>query len=165
MLAPSLTLRPAAPSDEPFLAELYATTRAGEIAAFGWTEQERTVFCMQQFTAQSRHYATYYPDAEHSIVLAGEGAVGRLYVDRAADELRVVDIALLPEHRGAGIGTTLVRRLIAEAGDRGVPVRLHVLKVSPALRLYERLGFVAVADAGAYWALEGGVDVEGDNDE
>jgi len=80
--------------------------------------------------------------------------VGRLYVSRWSDEIRIVDIALLPDSCNRGIGTTLLRQLQAEAHASGKPLRIHVERFNPALRLYERLGFREIADRGVYLFME-----------
>jgi ribosomal protein S18 acetylase RimI-like enzyme len=85
--------------------------------------------------------------------MAGRPA-GRLYVARWERELRLVDVALLPEHRGSGLGTALVSRVLAEAADAGKPVTIHVERMNPAQRLYRRLGFTLLEDKGMYLLLE-----------
>jgi ribosomal protein S18 acetylase RimI-like enzyme len=136
--------------DTAFLYQLYCDTRADEIAAWGWTAAQVEPFLRMQFDAQRRGYALQMPDAEHRIVRVGGEDAGRIVVDRTGDEFLLVDVALLPQFRGTGIGTQLLRQLQAEAVSAGVPVRLHVEKSNRALRLYERLGFVAAADDGVY---------------
>ncbi|MGH8603206.1 MAG: GNAT family N-acetyltransferase, partial [Gammaproteobacteria bacterium] len=84
-------------------------------------------------------------------MLLDERPVGRLYLARWPSEIRIVDLALLPAHRNAGIGTRILSDLLAEAGRAGKPVRIHVEKLNPALRLYERLAFTRIADKGVYW--------------
>jgi ribosomal protein S18 acetylase RimI-like enzyme len=69
-------------------------------------------------------------------------------------EIRLVDIALLPEHRGRGIGGALLRGLLDEGAVSGRRVSMHVERSNPALRLYERLGFERVKDDGIYWLME-----------
>jgi len=78
---------------------------------------------------------------------------GRLYVHRGPSEIRVVDIALLPEYRGAGVGTSLLQDLLAEGDAAGKSVTIHVERMNPALRLYERLGFAVAEDKGVYLFL------------
>jgi ribosomal protein S18 acetylase RimI-like enzyme len=73
---------------------------------------------------------------------------------RAPGEIRVVDLALLPPWRGRGIGGRLLRELLAEAAAAGLPVRVHVERTNPALRLYARLGFAPAAELGPYLRLE-----------
>ena len=107
-----------------------------------------------QFHAQDTHYQRQYPTAERSLVLLDQVPVGRLYLDRRADGIRIIDIALLPEHRGGGLGTALLRSILDEATARGVPVRLHVEPHNPAARLYTRLGFLPIGEAGVYQEME-----------
>ncbi len=141
-------LRPATGADEPFLMTLFASTRSEELAAMIWDENQKQAFVAMQFNAQSRQYEMSYPQAEHNIILLNETPIGRLLLDKGEVEFTVVDIALLAEYRNAGIGTGLIQRLLEEAADAGKPVRLHVYNSSPAMRLYERLGFSRVgADA------------------
>jgi ribosomal protein S18 acetylase RimI-like enzyme len=147
-------LRPAAAGDEEHLYRVYASTRQEELAPLGWAEAEREAFLRMQFTAQDRYYRAQFPEASYQVVLAGERPAGRLYVDRRPDEIRVLDIALLPEHRGGGIGSALLRDLFAEARARGVPVRLHVERSNPALRLYTRLGFEPIGERIPYLLME-----------
>jgi ribosomal protein S18 acetylase RimI-like enzyme len=80
--------------------------------------------------------------------------IGRLYLDRRDDELRIVDIALLTEHRGGGIGNAILTDLIDEASGSGIPVRIHVERNNPALGLYRRLGFREIGDEGVYLHME-----------
>jgi ribosomal protein S18 acetylase RimI-like enzyme len=65
-----------------------------------------------------------------------------------------MDITLLPEHRGSGLGTALLRELMAEGEAAGKPVTIHVEVYNPAMRLYQRLGFRQIADRGVYHLLE-----------
>lgn len=149
-----VTLRPAGPEDEAFLYGVYAGTREEEMAAVDWSATEKERFLKMQFTAQHTYYHQQYPDADYDIVLRNGDAVGRLYVHRRPDEIRIVDIALLPEHRNAGIGTSLLEDLLREGAAAQKPVRIHVEKFNPALRLYERLGFSVMEDRGVYWLME-----------
>src|SRR5688572_33213884 len=99
------SLRPAQPDDEPFLYELYASTRKEEISSYGWDAAQQGAFLTLQFTAQRRHYEMAYPDAEHRIILIEHLPAGRILIFRTQQEILLVDIALLPDHRGHGIGT------------------------------------------------------------
>lgn len=148
-----INLRAATPDDEAFLYELYASTRAAELAAWGWDATQQRAFLDLQFRAQRAHYAQY-PNADARIILDDAQPIGRLFVTRSAQELRLVDIALLPAWRGQGIGARLINDLLAEAAQAGLPVRLHVEKSNPAQRLYQRLGFTLIGDAGPYYSME-----------
>lgn len=156
---PGLHLRWITDGDLPFLAELYASTRREEVARAPWSDEEKERFLAWQFEAQHKHYQEHYPDCEFLVVeqdVETEGGrsfrepVGRLYVDRWDEEIRLVDIALLPAHRGGGHGTALLERVMAEGAEAGLPVSIHVESENPALRLYERLGFEHVDTNGVY---------------
>jgi ribosomal protein S18 acetylase RimI-like enzyme len=153
-LAAALTRRPIEPGDEAFLARLYATTRAAEIALVPWPDEEKAAFLRQQFQAQHSYYHVQFPHACYDLLLIAGEPAGRLYVDRRPEEFCILDIALLPEHRGHGIGTALLREIIEEAKAEGKPIRLHVEPMNPAYRLYSRLGFVEVRQNGPYIQME-----------
>jgi ribosomal protein S18 acetylase RimI-like enzyme len=150
----AISLRPVAPEDQPFLYRVYASTREPEMALVDWTAEQKAAFLEMQFTAQDRYYHENLPNVAYQVVLWEGGPAGRLYVGRWADEIRVVDIALLPEYRNRGIGSALFRDLMAEARAAGKPLRIHVEQFNPARRLYDRLGFVQIADEGVYLFME-----------
>jgi ribosomal protein S18 acetylase RimI-like enzyme len=147
-------LRPATPEDDAFLFALYASTRAEELDAWGLSGPQREVFLQMQFRAQQQHYRAQMPRADHQVILVAGAPAGRLLVDRREGELRLVDIALLPEHRGRGLGTALIQALLAEAKAAAKPVRLHALNGSRAAALYTRLGFSALAADGPHVLME-----------
>lgn len=149
-----VTLRPRREDDRDFLHALYAGTRTREMDMVPWSEDEKRAFLAMQFDAQTRHYDEFYADAEFLVVETGDGPIGRLYVQRRDDEIRVVDIALLPEARGRGIGGALMHRVLEEARERKVPCRIHVEADNPAMRLYRRLGFREVDENGVYKLME-----------
>lgn len=150
----SLALRPITPGDVPFLAGVYASTRWDELEPTGWSDEEKAVFCRRQFDAQSAHYLENYPGASLQIIERAGVSIGRLYVARWEREIRIMDIALLPEHRGAGIGAKLLRELQEEAHAAGKSLTIHVERFNPALRLYQRLGFQQIEDKGVYLLME-----------
>ena len=150
----TVTLRPVTADDEAFLFQLYSSTRQEELDAWGWGSAERKLFLEQQYSAQKQSYLAAFPSADHQIIVDGDQPIGRLMVDRAEHELRLLDIALLPQLRNSGIGTRLITELLAEATAVGKSLRLQVLKVNPAARLYDRLGFVVVGDDGLYMQME-----------
>jgi ribosomal protein S18 acetylase RimI-like enzyme len=150
----NVALRLVEPDDEAFLYRVYASTRQEELAQSGWDETQIAGFLRMQFDAQSSYYEEHYRGAEFSVILSGGRPVGRLYVARWPEEIRIVDIAILPEHRGMGIGTHLLRDLISESEESGKPLSIHVERFNPALRLYGRLGFRTVADKGVYLLMQ-----------
>jgi GNAT superfamily N-acetyltransferase len=150
----ALSYRVIAPEDLPFLYRVYASTRADEMAVLPWDAGQKDAFLTMQFTAQHRYYQEQFPHASFLVILRDGSPAGRLYVDRRDDEICIVDIALLPEHRGGGIGTALLSEILAEAAGVGKPVRIHVERFNPALRLYYRLGFSIIGDSGVYYHME-----------
>jgi ribosomal protein S18 acetylase RimI-like enzyme len=151
----AVTLRPIRrPDDMAFLFALYASTREEELALVPWPPEHKTAFLEQQFAAQDAHYREHFAAASFDIIELDAVAIGRLYVMRWADEIRIVDIALMPEQRGRGIGGALLRELQAQARAANVPLGIHVERMNPALRLYERLGFEVAADQGVYLLMK-----------
>ncbi|HEY1940204.1 MAG TPA: GNAT family N-acetyltransferase [Candidatus Angelobacter sp.] len=148
------SLRQIRPDDQDFLFKLYASTRLHEIAGFGWPEAQQEMFLRMQFTAQQRWYESMYGQAEHQIVEQDGQPIGRLMVVWDKDFALLVDIALLAEHRGQGTGGELVRELIQQCTLTRIPLRLQVLKNNPALRLYERLGFIRTGEDQMYIQME-----------
>jgi ribosomal protein S18 acetylase RimI-like enzyme len=150
----SLRLRAITPEDVPFLAGVYASTRWDELAPTGWSDEEKAVFCRRQFDAQTAHYRENYPGASLQIIERDGVSIGRLYVARWEREIRIMDIALLPEHCGSGIGTELLRGLQEETRSAGKSLTIHVERFNPALGLYQRLGFKQIEDKGVYLLME-----------
>ncbi len=149
------SLRALHDGDLPWLRDLYASTRAGEMAPVPWPDATKRAFLDQQFALQHRHYLGHYGDADFmALERNGHGPVGRYYVLRAAPDHVLVDISLFPALRGNGLGHALIGHSQREAGALGRGMRLHVLQANPgARRLYERLGFTAEGDTGAYLAM------------
>ncbi len=154
MRTASVVLRPVGEEDTAFLRDVYRSTREDELALTGWDEAEKDAFAGMQFEAQRRYYSEQYAGASFDVVMVDGQPAGRLYVARWPEEIGIVDIALLPTYRNRGIGGTLRREILAEGAERALPVTIHVERFSPALRLYDRLGFVPVADRGVYLLLE-----------
>jgi ribosomal protein S18 acetylase RimI-like enzyme len=135
------TLRPITAADDAFLLALYVSVRAPEFAVLGMPEAQMTAFLAGQYRLQSHHYATHYDTSRFAIVTVDKQPAGRLLADYG-QEVRIVDISLLPAFRGKGLGTALLETVIAEAGATKCAVSLHVEASNPARRLYERLGFL-----------------------
>jgi ribosomal protein S18 acetylase RimI-like enzyme len=148
--ASGLTFRPIADADLPFLARVYASTRAEELAATSMTEAQKAAFLDAQFRAQHAHYQKHYPQADWLVTMHAGEDIGRLYLERWPSQHRLIDIAFLPGHRGKGYGDALLRDLMDEAAACGKDVSIHVEKFNPAMRLYRRLGFATEEDKGVY---------------
>lgn len=150
-----VSLRPITKDDKEFLYKVYAGTRDEEMAMIGWTEEEKEKFLRSQFESQQNHYKFYYAKARFDIILYRNQPVGYMYVDRGAKEILGVDIAVLPEYRSKGIGGLLIRDLLMEAEEKGVPFNIQVLKQNTkALKLYERMGFVYTGDTGLHFQMK-----------
>lgn len=157
-LAATIALRPAQEDDRALLLRIYASTRQEELASLDWDQSQKDWFVAMQFDFQARSLAGAFPEADTAVVLRSRQPIGRLVLDRAASQIRLVDISLLPEHRQAGIGSLLIRAVQDEAATAGKEVVLHVAKLNRARALYERLGFAACGQDDVYlemrWSAE-----------
>lgn len=153
MALPAITLRPVTGEDQNFLLSVYASSRAEEMARVSWSAEQKTAFLQMQFAGQTQHYRAEHPAASHDIVCVDSVPAGRLYLDRSGDAFHILDITILPAFRSSGVGTALLRRIMAEAQDHGQPVTIYVESFNPSLRLFERLGFNKVAEQGFHWLL------------
>ena len=151
---PGVTVRPETRADHEFLRRVYASTREAEMALTPWRRDEIDSFLDMQFEAQHRYYRKQFPDAEFLIIERGGQAIGRLYLHRREDEIRIIDIAMLTSERRNGIGGALLRDVLAEARTAKKAVRIHVERNNPALHLYHRLGFTEIEDQGVYFLME-----------
>jgi ribosomal protein S18 acetylase RimI-like enzyme len=150
----SVACRTVSASDSEFIYAVYASTRVEELAQVPWTSEERERFLRQQFQAQDHTYRNNYPGAEFWIIVVDDADAGRLYVHRRPEEIRIMDVALLPGFRGQGIGTYLLKEFLREGQMSSRIVTIHVEVFNPALRLYLRLGFSQVAENGVYCLME-----------
>jgi ribosomal protein S18 acetylase RimI-like enzyme len=150
----SITLRLATDDDLELLYRIYASTRTEELAIVPWTDAQKEDFLRMQFHAQHTYYTQQLAGTLFQIILADGEPAGRLYVDRHESDIHIVDIALLPNYRGQGIGTSLLNDLIAESEASRKTVSIHVEKYNPAMRLYERLGFRKIGDLEVYDLME-----------
>ncbi|QHT57732.1 GNAT family N-acetyltransferase [Cellulomonas sp. H30R-01] len=144
-----LTLRRTSPADTAFVADLYAATRADEVAGFGWDDATTAAFLRGQHAAREAAFAA---TATGDAVVEVDGVpVGRLVTARReAGVVHVLDVAVHPDHQGRGTGTAVLRGVLADAHAAGATVRLHVRATNVrAAALYARLGFVPVDDAEA----------------
>jgi GNAT superfamily N-acetyltransferase len=140
--------------DLTFIAALYASTRTEELAVTGWSDEVKGAFLAQQHQAQHRHYQTHYSGAEWLIVEQDGAPIGRLYLYQTESEIRLIDIALLPESRGDGIGAAMIGDLLEWADALGKSISLHVEPNNPVRAFYLRLGFVAAGAEGGYVAMQ-----------
>lgn len=151
---PAISLRSATLQDEPFLAEVYGSTRTEELAATGWDIAQKEAFIQMQYQAQRRHYTGQYPSAQQQIILYDGKPAGRLYVDRAGDSIHILDITVIPDYRNRGIGRALLEELMLEAAQMGKPLHIYVETFNRSSRLFERLGFRKAKETGIHYLLE-----------
>lgn len=150
----TVTLRTATEQDRDFLRKVYGSTRARELSVTGWSQEEKDKFLDFQFHAQATHYRKHYKAAEYFVIVKDGFDIGRLYVERHPLEIRIIDIALLPEYQQRGIGAGMLEDLLEEGRAKQLPVRIHVEHNNPAMRLYLRLGFKKIKESGVYHEME-----------
>lgn len=148
-----LHLRPEREADHDFRYRLFCGSRPPEFALLAPVAFQDVM--TQQFHAQTLSYLARFPEARFDVVeLSGE-PIGRIVVDRPGEFLHIVDQAVVPQWRGRGVGTAIVRALMEEAQAAGVPVRVEgASENDPSLRLYRRLGFMPVHTVPLYTRLE-----------
>jgi GNAT superfamily N-acetyltransferase len=137
----TVSLRPETVDDRPFLRDLHLSVRDEEPGFRELAPANRTALLDQQFTWQHAHYLAAFPQGWFTIVMVDDRPAGRFYLARLADCMRVIDISLLPEYRGQGIGTQLLKNVQAESVRTGLPIRLSVVRSNSAGSFYARLGF------------------------
>ena len=155
-------VRPAEAADYEELVRVYASTRADELAQVTWwDEEQKLAFCRAQYDAQKEEYDARFPGAEYDVIELDGRTVGRVWVGRSEAEIRLLDIALLPEAQRKGLGAAIVGALVEEARASDKRLRHMVFMLNAdARRFYERLGFRVFEDVGGYlhmeWAPEEG---------
>lgn len=148
------TLTPITPADSELLLRIYASTREEELSVVAWSPEQKSAFLRQQFEAQHAHYQQHYQGSTFDLIRVDGRPCGRLYVARWPREIRLIDIALLPEARNMGLGGRVLASLLEEARSSGRTVTIHVERLNRALRFYERLGFRVKEDKDVYLFLE-----------
>ena len=150
----SIELKPATADDEKFLVTVYKSSRGDDLRELGWDEDRVNEFLEMQYQAQRTFDQTDHAQASDQIILLAGKPVGRLFVESTADEVRCVDLSLLPEFRTCGIGTFLVRKLQRQAAAANKPLRSQVIRFSRAINLFERLGFIRTSETGTHFQME-----------
>jgi ribosomal protein S18 acetylase RimI-like enzyme len=150
----SINLRRVTPEDEELLLRIYSSTRAEELERVPWSEEQKRMFLQMQSKAQHDHYREVYPQTEYLLIFRGDRPIGRLYKAEKDSEIRVLDLTILPEERNSGIGTYLIRNLIAEGEQANKAVTIHVESFNRSLGLFRRLGFQKAQENGIYFLME-----------
>ena len=147
----NLSFFPITDSDEAFLFALYSITRAEELAVVPWDNEQKQQFLQLQFNAQHQHYTAKYPDGSFQIIKFDNKNIGRLYLAELEDEIRIIDLLLVPEYRGQGIGTKILTDILQSAEK---PVRIYLETFNQSISLFKRLGFQSIRDEGVYCLWE-----------
>jgi GNAT superfamily N-acetyltransferase len=151
--ADSISTRPVTTADADLLLEIYKSSRGDDLLELGWSEERINEFLGMQYEAQ-QHFSENEHSATDEIILWQGEPAGRLIVERREDEIRCVDLALLPEHRSGGIGSFLLRKLQDEARQAKMPLRLQVIRFNRAVNLFERAGFERTSETGTHFQME-----------
>ncbi len=138
-------------SDETFLFALYSTTRADEMALVPWNDEQKHAFVQSQFQAQHNHYLLEYPQGIFQTINSDNRQIGRLYVCESEDEIQIIDLTLLPEFRGQGIGTQIITDILQTAKK---PVQIYLESFNQSINLFTRLGFQMISNEGIYGLWE-----------
>jgi GNAT superfamily N-acetyltransferase len=151
----TVELRPVSESDNEFLLSVYASTREDELAQVEWVKGQKELFLRWQFDLQRTESFGRFPDADYRVIVVDQQPAGRIWVGTDDEQIRLLDIALLPEFQNRGVGTALLEGLKSDAQSAGKALRHMVFMLnSNADRFYERLGFTLIDDLGAYRHME-----------
>jgi len=150
----SITLRPATEDDQDFLLSLFKSSRGDDLRGLGWSEERIGEFLAMQYEAQQNFVTTDHPKLNDQIVLADGTPVGHLAVEQRPNEIRIVDLSLLPDYRNRGTGVMLIQELQTQATAAKRPLRLQVIRFNRAVGLFERLGFRRTSETGTHFQME-----------
>ena len=152
---PGVSLRPVTDADQEFLIGVYAGTRADELAQVNWDDSQKDAFIRWQYAMQKQEYDARYPDARYNVILVDGVPAGRIWIGADDTQIRLLDIAIIPEFQNRGVGTHLLRQLMDEARRDNKPLRHMVFMLNEnASRFYVRLGFKTIEDVGGYLHME-----------
>lgn len=155
-MSASATLVQTSKSDELFLIDLYASTRAAELSVVPWNDEQKRAFLKMQFEAQDSYYRERYPNASFDIIKLNERAVGRFYRAELSDEIRIIDLVFLPEHFDSDIFIRLIKETLHKGEQDGKPVRIFLESFDPKIEIFKNLGFEKIEEHGIYllWQFE-----------
>jgi GNAT superfamily N-acetyltransferase len=148
------TLRRASAIDELFLEALFGEVHSADLQMLNLPSQAMEQLLAMQYKGRCMTYATQFPQADDQVICIDGVSVGRLLVDRSNEVHRLVDFAVRAPHRGRGLGTQVLRSLIAEAREANVPLQLQVRVGNRAARLYQRMGFAVTGGDGMIISME-----------
>ncbi|GAA3876964.1 hypothetical protein GCM10022381_19390 [Leifsonia kafniensis] len=152
--AVTVTLRTAARGDDALIRRLFTDSRAADFAHLPGTDAAAQAIVDLQFTAHAAMLSTRYPDAEHKVITAHGSPVGHIVTNTLPGSIRLVDIAVLAEHQGHGLGTAVLDALLSHADATVRTVELSVWELNePAIRWYQRHNFITTGAVGGRLAM------------
>lgn len=151
-----IVLKPVTTEDEQFLLTVYASSRQKEMSLVAWSNEQKRAFLKMQLAAQQQHYQARFPEATFNLIEFDNQPVGRFYVAELQDEIRIIDIAVLPDYRRRGIGTALISETLTAAEIAAKPVQIYLDFYSEVDQLFSALGFwqISVQDFHRLWRWE-----------
>ena len=152
-MRPKIAFRVIHDADRDFLFSLFAAAREWEFEHTVWKDEEKAAFLKRQFDIRTQAYQMTYLRAVHRIITLDDKDIGQLILDRPDDHMLIIDFVIAPEFQGKGIGSDILKTLINEVHGGKVPIRLHVEKNNPALKLYLRHGFKVTGEEGHHHKL------------
>ncbi|WP_394995941.1 GNAT family N-acetyltransferase [Emticicia sp.] len=154
----SISLRPIQAEDLMILSEIYSSTREKELKqVVEWNDEQKKAFVLQQFMAQHEYYQKNYIGAAFYVIQKNKDSIGRLYIHENFQEkgVRIIDIALLSQWQNRGIGSSILKDILAKASTLNRAVSIHVETFNPAMKLYKKLDFEKISETnGVYHLLE-----------
>ncbi|HQU84920.1 MAG TPA: GNAT family N-acetyltransferase [Pyrinomonadaceae bacterium] len=153
---------PAAPSDELFLFDLYASTRQEEMSLVPWSDEQKNAFLTQQFQAQHNYYKSKYPTADFSILSVDGVQVGRLYTVEIDGVFKILDITVAPEKRNQGFGSYWLSEIIEKAKEQNISVQIYIETTNRSANLLSRFGFQPKDSDEVYQLWEFTLQIESD---
>ena len=149
-----IALRPLAESEQDFWRAVFFDVSRDYFAILNLPENDLHQLLEAQYRAQTKHYAEYYPQAANSVILFENERAGRVILSTEEDDLHLIDIAVVKNFRNRGIGTQVLRWLFEESRRTKLPIRFYVEKNNRAFRLYERMGFLKIADLESHHQMQ-----------
>ncbi len=138
----TITLRPVGSTDEALLLQIFAESHCAGYEQLGLEPSALASLIRMQFQARQAQYQVY-PGGVEYLICRDEVVLGNCWLSDTAEQLRVLDIAVLAEHRRQGVARVVLGQICARASAAGKPVRLSVWHQNiPALELYRAFGFV-----------------------
>jgi GNAT superfamily N-acetyltransferase len=137
----TVRMRAVAENDNYLLYDIVSSTVIEQVKLMGGDVRQLAPLLQMQFENQTMEYRERFPKAEHFIIMMNDVDAGRIYLDRNSEEIHILDITLLPEFRGKGLGTFILKSLEEEAERKRAPICIYVEDGNPSLRLFRRLGY------------------------